>query len=180
MGRPVPGHEVAVIDEAGRHLPAGTTGEIAVHSPDPVMFLGYWNRPDATADKFVGEWMRTGDLGRADEHGYLWYEARTDDLITSGAYRIGPGEIEDCLLRHPAVAMAAVIGVPDPIRTQSIKAFVVLAAGHLPSPALTADLQDHVRTRLAAHEYPREIEYLEAMPLTATGKVMRRELRARS
>jgi len=180
MGRPVPGHEVAVIDEAGRHLPAGTTGEIAVHSPDPVMFLGYWNRPDATADKFVGEWMRTGDLGRADEHGYLWYEARTDDLITSGAYRIGPGEIEDCLLRHPAVAMAAVIGVPDPIRTQSIKAFVVLAAGHLPSPALTVDLQDHVRTRLAAHEYPREIEYLEAMPLTATGKVMRRELRARS
>ncbi len=179
MGRPVPGHEVAVIADDGEPLPAGEVGEIAVRRPDPVMFLGYWNRPDATRDKFTGDWMRTGDRGWADEDGYYWYQARNDDLITSGSYRIGPGEIEDCLLRHPAVAMAAVIGVPDPLRTQIVKAFVVLAPGAVASPALTAQIQDFVRTRLAAHEYPREIEYLDALPMTATGKVMRRELRAR-
>ena len=179
MGRPVPGHEVAVISDAGEPLPAGEVGEIAVRRPDPVMFLGYWNRPDATRDKFTGDWMRTGDRGWADGDGYYWYQARNDDLITSGSYRIGPGEIEDCLLRHPAVAMAAVIGVPDPLRTQIVKAFIVLVPGAVASPALTAQIQDFVRTRLAAHEYPREIEYLDALPMTATSKVMRRELRAR-
>ncbi len=143
------------------------------------MFLGYWGQPDATEAKFTGDWMRTGDLARADDDGYLWYHARDDDVITSGAYRIGPGEVEDCLLRHPAVAMAAVVGIPDPIRTQIVKAFVVLAPAWHGSDALTTELQAHVRGRLAAHEYPREIEYIDALPLTATGKVMRRELRAR-
>jgi acetyl-CoA synthetase len=178
MGRPVPGHAVAVISDAGEPVPVGDEGEIAVGRPDPVMFLGYWNRPDATRDKFTGDWMRTGDRGRADEDGYLWYQARNDDLITSGSYRIGPGEIEDCLLRHPAVAMAAVVGIPDPLRTQIVKAFIVLAPGATASAALTAEIQDFVRTRLAAHEYPREIAYLDALPMTATGKVMRRELRS--
>jgi len=179
MGRPVPGHEVAIIDSNGERVAPGVVGEIAVRRPDPVMFLEYWNQPAATRDKFVGEWLRTGDHGHADEDGYLWYQARSDDVITSGGYRIGPAEIEDCLLRHPAVAMAAVVGVPDPIRTERVKAFIVLAAGREPSAALTAELQDFVRTRLAAHEYPREIDYLEALPMTATGKVIRRELRAR-
>jgi acetyl-CoA synthetase len=180
MGRPVPGHDVAIISPAGDPVPAGEVGEIAVRRPDPVMFLGYWNRPDATREKYVGDWLRTGDLGSMDQDGYVWYQARNDDVITSGGYRIGPGEIEDCLLRHPAVALAAVVGVPDPVRTEIVKAFVVVAPGRTPSEELTRDIQAFVRTRLAAHEYPREIDYLDALPMTATGKVMRRELRARS
>jgi acetyl-CoA synthetase len=179
MGRPVPGHEVAVIDEVGRPCPDGTDGQIAVRGPDPVMFLEYWRNPKATADKFIGEWMVTGDLGRRDEDGYLRYVGRADDVITSAGYRIGPAEIEDCLLKHPAVAMAAAIGVPDPVRTETIKAFIVLTAGHATSAALAAELQAHVRSRLAAHEYPREVEFVDSLPLTATGKIMRRELRAR-
>ena len=179
MGRAVPGHDVAVISEDGRPLAAGEVGEIAVRRPDPVMFLGYWNGQAATRDKYVGDWLRTGDRGSVDEDGYFWYQARTDDVITSAGYRIGPGEIEDCLLRHPAIAMAAAVGIPDPIRTEIVKAFVVLAPGFTPSASLTAEIQDFVRTRLAAHEYPRQIEYVDGLPLTATGKVMRRQLRAR-
>ena len=180
MGRPVFGHDVAVIDEGGQAVGPGTVGEVAVRRPDPVMFLRYWNQPEATAAKFTGDWMRTGDQARVDDDGYLWFQARTDDVITSGGYRIGPGEIEDCLLRHPSVGMVAVIGVPDPVRTEIVKAFVVPGPGVEPSERLTAELQAHVRERLAAHEYPRQIEYVDALPLTATGKVMRRELRARS
>ena len=147
------------------------------------MFLEYWNRPDETRDKFTGEGPRgcapaTGPT--ADEDGYLWFQARTDDVITSAGYRIGPGEIEDCLLRHPAVAMAAVIGVPDPVRTEAIKAFIVLRPDVRADEALSESIRSFVRTRLAAHEYPRLIEYVPELPLTATGKVMRRELRARS
>lgn len=179
MGRAVPGHRVAVIDASGAELPDGTTGEIAVRRPDPVMFLGYWNNPGATRDKFVGDWLRTGDIGRRDGDGYLWYQGRGDDVITSSGYRIGPAEIEDCLLRHPAVAMAAAIGVPDPVRTEIVKACIVLNPGVAGDAALASAIQDHVRTRLAAHEYPRLVEFVEALPLTATGKVMRRVLRDR-
>jgi acetyl-CoA synthetase len=179
MGRAVPGHRVAIIDEAGTVLPDGATGEIAVSRPDPVMFLGYWNNPEATAGKFAGPWLRTGDIGRRDGDGYLWYQGRADDVITSAGYRIGPAEIEDCLLRHPAVAMAAAIGVPDPIRTEIVKAFIVLKPGTAGHDELARAIQDHVRTRLAAHEYPRIVEFVDAMPLTATGKVMRRVLRDR-
>jgi acetyl-CoA synthetase len=179
MGRPVPGHDVAVIDEAGQVLPAGEVGEIAVSRPDPVMFLGYWGRPEATEAKFSGDWMRTGDRASIDTDGYIWYQARNDDVITSAGYRIGPGEIEDCLLRHPAVGMVAAVGIPDPDRTEVVKAFVVLAAGVTASDALTTELQGYVRERLAAHEYPRSIEYVSELPLTATGKVMRRVLRDR-
>src|SRR5262249_29733746 len=126
MGRAVPGHDVAVIDDQGQPVAAGERGEIAVRRPDPGMFLGYLRNEAATRDKFAGAWLRRGALGRQDADRYLWYQGRADDVITSAGYRIGPAEIEDCLLRHPAVAMAAAIGVPDPIRTESVKVFVVL------------------------------------------------------
>lgn len=179
MGRPVPGHVVAVVDEEGRALPPGTQGVIAVRRPDPVMFSGYWNQPEATAAKFRGEWMLTGDLGRADEQGYVTYLGREDDVIASAGYRIGPAEIEDCLLRHPAVALCAVIGVPDPVRGERVKAYVVPQSGVEPGPALAEQIQSFVKERLAAHEYPREIAFVDTLPLTATGKVRRSELRAR-
>lgn len=179
MGRPVPGHEVAVIDARGNALAPGTLGDIAVRRPDPVMFLGYWRNPEATRKKFVGEWLVTGDRGRVDGDGYFHFVGREDDVITSAGYRIGPGEIEDCLLNHPAVAMAAVVGVPDPERTERVKAFVVLKEGVAGDDRLVEDIQDHVRTRLAAHEYPREVEFVPSLPLTATGKIIRRELRER-
>jgi acetyl-CoA synthetase len=179
MGRAVPGHAVAVVDRAGRALPDGELGLIGIKRPDPVMFLGYWGQDAATAQKFAGDWLVTGDQGRRDADGYFWFVGRDDDVITSGGYRIGPGEIEDCLIKHPAVAMAAVVGVPDPLRTEIVKAFVVLKAEHAAGDGLAAELQDFVRTRLAAHEYPRRVEFVEALPLTATGKIIRRELRAR-
>jgi acetyl-CoA synthetase len=169
---------VAVIDGAGNRVAPGEMGTVAVRRPDPVMFLGYWNRPDATGAKFVGDWMTTGDQARIDEEGYLWFCGRDDDLITSSGYRIGPGEIENCLLGHPAVAMAAVVGVPDPVRTELVKACIVLKPGTQPSDALKAELQQFVKARLAAHEYPRIVEFRGSLPLTATGKIIRRALRA--
>jgi acetyl-CoA synthetase len=180
MGRAIPGHEVAVIDNAGHAVPAGTVGAIAVRRPDPVMFLGYWNKPEATAAKFIGDWMLTGDLGRQDEDGYLWYIGRDDDVITSAGYRIGPAEIEECLIGHPSVALAAVVGAPDPVRTEVVMAYLVLRAGHAPSEALKAEVQAFVRSRLAAYEYPRRIVFVDELPMTATGKVMRRVLRQRA
>jgi len=177
MGRPVPGHEVAVIDAEAEACAPGVIGQIAVRRPDPVMFLGYWNKPEATAAKFLGEWLLTGDQGVRDEEGWLTYVGRDDDVITSGGYRIGPGEIEDCLLRHPAVALAAAVGVPDPVRTERVKAFVVLAEGVEGSEDLAREIQDFVRRRLAAHEYPREVAFVDSLPMTTTGKIMRRVLR---
>jgi acetyl-CoA synthetase len=177
MGRAVPGHRVAVIGQAGDVLPPGALGDIAVAAPDPVMMLRYWNNPEATAAKFRGRWLVTGDQGRQDEAGNLFFVGREDDVITSAGYRIGPGEVEECLTRHPAVALAAVIGVPDPVRTERVKAFVVLRPGHEPGDGLAAEIQGFVRARLAAHEYPREIAFVPALPMTATGKVMRRALR---
>lgn len=179
MGRAVPGHEVAVVNADGSPLAPGATGTIAVRRPDPVMFLGYWNNPDATAAKFAGDWLLTGDQGVMSEDGWFRFVGRDDDVITSAGYRIGPGEIEDCLLRHPAVAMAAVIGLPDTLRTEAVTAVVVPAPGAAAGPALAAELQDYVKTRLAAHSYPRRVIFQDALPLTATGKVMRGELRRR-
>src|SRR5216684_778389 len=150
---------------------------LAIRRPDPVMFLRYWNQPDASAAKFVGDWLVTGDQGRLDPDGYLWFTGRDDDLITSAGYRIGPGEIEDCLLKHPAVAMAAVVGVPDPVRTEIVKAYLVLKNGVPGTESLKSELQEFVRSRLAAHEYPRMVEFRDSLPLTATGKIIRRELR---
>jgi acetyl-CoA synthetase len=180
MGRAIPGHRVAVIDDTGHAVPAGTVGAIAVRRPDPVMFLAYWNKPEATRAKFIGDWMLTGDLGRQDEDGYLWYVGRDDDVITSAGYRIGPAEIEECLIGHPSVALAAVVGAPDPVRTEVVMAYLVLRAGHTPSEALKAEVQAFVRNRLAAYEYPRRIAFVDELPMTATGKVMRRVLRQRA
>ncbi|MEX2129043.1 MAG: acyl-CoA synthetase [Xanthobacteraceae bacterium] len=180
IGLPVPGHEVAVIRDDGTVCGVGELGQIAIKRPDPVMFLEYWKRPEATRDKFIGDWMTTGDQGAADEDGYVRFIGRDDDVITSAGYRIGPGEIEDCLIRHPAVALAAAIGKPDELRTEIVKAFVVLKPGNWPSDKLAAEIQDFVRTRLSAHEYPREVAFIDEMPMTTTGKVIRRLLRERA
>jgi len=150
-----------------------------VRVPDPVSFLGYWNKPQATQEKFIGDWLITGDTGTIDDEGYVTFVGRNDDVITSAGYRIGPGPIEDCLLGHPAVRMAAVVGAPDPERTEIVKAYVVLNDGFAQNEVLTRELQDHVRTRLAAHEYPRQVRYVDSLPLTTTGKIVRRELRDR-
>ncbi|MBM3599038.1 MAG: AMP-binding protein [Alphaproteobacteria bacterium] len=179
MGRPIPGHRVTVVDDQGSEVPAGTVGNIAIARPDPVMFLEYWRNPEATRAKFVGDWLITGDLGRCDDQGYLHYFGRADDVITSAGYRIGPAEVEECLLKHPAVAMAAAVGVPDPVRTEIVKAFLVLKPGREASDALKADIQNFIKQRLAAHEYPRLVEFVDALPMTATGKILRRELRQR-
>ena len=179
LGRAIPGHEVAVLDGDGRELPPGETGEIAVRSPDPVMFLGYWRNEEATAAKFIGDWLLTGDLGVRDDDRAFRFVGREDDVISSAGYRIGPGEIEECLMGHRAVAMAAAIGVPDPVRGEIVKAFVVLREGETPSDGLEAALRAHVRERLSAHEYPRAVAFVDALPMTATGKIRRRDLRRR-
>jgi acetyl-CoA synthetase len=180
IGRPVPGHVVGVIGPDGASCRAGEIGQIAVKRPDPVMFLSYWGEPDATREKFTGDWMTTGDQGFVDDDGYITFVGRDDDVITSSGYRIGPGEIEDCLIRHPAVALAAAVGKPDALRTEIIKAFIVLKDGVPPSAALASEIQDFVKRRLSAHEYPREVAFIDAMPMTTTGKVIRRLLRERA
>jgi acetyl-CoA synthetase len=179
IGKPALGHQVEIVGDDGRVLPAGELGHIAVRSPDPVMFLRYWNNPTATADKFIGEHLVTGDSGIMDENGFVRFVGRMDDVITSAGYRIGPGPIEDCLIGHPAVKEAAVVGVPDPERTEIVKAFIVLRDGEQPSDELIRSIQDHVRTRLSAYEYPRAVEFIDALPVTATGKVIRKELAGR-
>ena len=179
MGRAVPGHVVEVIDDDGNVLGAEREGHIAVRSPDPVMFLGYWNNPKATTAKFLGDWLLTGDRGSKDADGYFWFLGREDDVITSAGYRIGPGEIEDCLVKHPAVSLAAAIGVPDPLRTERIKAFIMLRPGHNGGPDLEKDLRDFVDRRLSPHERPRSIEFVDSLPMTATGKIKRKVLRDR-
>jgi len=180
IGRPYPGHEVAIIDDKGVEVPRGELGEIAVRkNNDPVFFLEYWKNPGATRDKFVGDWGCTGDQGRMDDDGYIWYQGRSDDVIKASGYRIGPAEIESCLVKHPAVANAAVIGKPDEARGQIVKAFIVLQPGQAASQKLIDDIQAHVRGRLAPYEYPREIEFIDALPMTTTGKVQRKELRKR-
>jgi acetyl-CoA synthetase len=194
MGKGYPGHQVAVIDEAGHVCPAGTPGEVAVNRldvhghPDPVFFLGYWNNDKATQAKYTGDWCRTGDMAVCDEDGYLWYQGRTDDMFKAAGYRIGPGEIENCLVKHPAVANAAVVPKPDPERGALVKAYVVLspdwlarrpdgAAQALFDDGVRRALQAHVRGLLAPYEYPKEIEFIDQLPMTTTGKVQRRVLR---
>ena len=179
-GKPIPGHRVAVIRESGDRCAPGELGQIAIARPDPVMFLGYWRDEKATAEKFIGPWMTTGDQATQDEEGYISFVGRDDDIITSSGYRIGPSEIEDCLIRHPAVQLAAAVGKPDALRTEIVKAFIVTKPGFAPSAALVADIQSFVRTRLSAHEYPREIAFRHELPMTTTGKVIRRILRAQA
>lgn len=183
MGKAAVGQELAIIDDIGNKLPHGSQGQIAVKPPNPVMFLGYWNNPEATEKKFLAklgrEWFITGDVGEMDDEGYLRFISRDDDVITSSGYRIGPGEIEDCLLGHPQVKMAAVIGIPDALRTEIVKAFVILNDSIDETEALKNHIQEFVKTRLAAHEYPRKIEFVDELPLTTTGKIIRHKLRER-
>ena len=185
MGRPYPGHRVALIDDAGQPTADGEIGEVAVNrtwasgEPDPVFFLGYWNNPEATAAKYSGDWCRTGDLARRDADGYLWYQGRADDMFKSAGYRIGPSEIENCLVKHPAVANAAVVPSPDAERGNVVKAFIVLTPDYSPSKDLEVEIQHHVRDKLAPYEYPKLIEFIEQLPMTTTGKVQRRVLRLR-
>ena len=178
MGQAVPGFEVEIIDGAGTVLPRGEIGEIAIKAPNPVMFLRYWNQPDATAAKYIGGWLKTGDLGVQDDDGYFTFVARADDVISSSGYRIGPAEIETCLTGHRDVVMAAAIGVPDALRGEVVKAFVVLREG-ANWAGLEAELIARVRARLGAHLAPRVIEAIDSLPMTATGKIMRRALRVR-
>jgi len=177
MGRAIPGHSVDVIDEQGEPVKEGIVGEIAVKRPDPVMFLEYWRNPEATRKKYIGDWLLTGDMAKKDEDGYIWFHGRTDDVITSAGYRIGPAEIEDCLMKHPVVAMVAVVGSPDEVRAEIVKAFVVPKPGVTPGKDIEKDIKTFVKTRLAAHEYPREIEFVNELPMTATGKIMRKDLK---
>jgi acetyl-CoA synthetase len=189
MGRPYPGHDVAILDDNGAPVEAGEIGEVCVRRScqgvmDPVFLLEYWQNPQATKDKFFGgsvndphAWGRTGDLAKQDADGVLWYQGRADDVFKSSGYRIGPGEIENCLLKHPAVANVAVIGVPDEARGAIVKACIVLQTGHRASSELEDSLQHHVRQYLAPYEYPRIIEFIETLPMTTTGKVQRRVLR---
>ena len=177
IGKPAPGFDLAVLDSDGH--PTMGEGDIAISKGAASMMLGYWNRPDATAEKFRGEWMLTGDRGQW-QGDYLRFVGREDDVITSAGYRIGPSEIEDCLLRHPAVATVGVIGKPDPLRTEIVKAYVVLKSGFAPSDALAAELQAFAKERVAKHSYPREISFTDALPMTVTGKVIRKELKARA
>lgn len=185
MGKPYPGHRLTVIDEKGQPTPVGEIGEIALNRfdmydhPDPILFLGYWRNEEATIAKFSGDWCRTGDLAKVDADGYFWYAGRADDVFKSSGYRIGPGEIENCLLDHPAVANVAVVPKPDAERGSVVKAFIVLTPEHqlVDRPKLTEELQEHVKSRLAPYEYPKEIEYIDALPMTTTGKIQRRVLR---
>jgi acetyl-CoA synthetase len=185
MGRPYPGHRVAVIDDEGREVPRGEPGEVAVNrigsdgSPDPVFFLEYLRSPGSTQRKYTGDWCRTGDIATMDADGYLWYQGRADDVFKVAGYRVGPSEIENCIVRHPAVANAAVVPSPDETRGNVVKAFVVLAAGVAPSDAIAKEIQAHVRQFLAPYEYPKEIEFLQELPMTTTGKVQRKVLRER-
>ena len=195
MGRGYPGHLVTVIDDEGHEAPIGTPGEVAIRrtdihgDPDPIFFLGYWNQPEATRAKFTGDWWRTGDVAVRDEDGYLWYQGRADDVFKSAGYRIGPGEIENCLIKHPAVANCAVVPKPDAERGAVVKAYVVLTTEFIAARAdsesaggqfdqlLIAALQDHVKGQLAPYEYPKEIEFIDQLPMTTTGKLQRRVLR---
>jgi len=197
MGRGYPGHRVAVIDDEGRECPVGVPGDVAVNrydvhgDPDPIFFLGYWKNDGATQAKFTGDWCRTGDLASRDDEGYLWYQGRADDVFKAAGYRIGPSEIENCLVKHPAVINAAVVPKPDRERGAVVKAFVVLSPDFAATRAqagtdasawdarLIAQLQSHVKGKLAPYEYPKEIEFIEALPMTTTGKVQRRVLRLR-
>ena len=197
MGKAYPGHRVAVIDDAGRECAVGVPGDVAVNrfdihgEPDPIFFLGYWKNPAATESKFTGDWCRTGDMARRDADGYLWYDGRVDDVFKAAGYRIGPGEIENCLVKHPAVANAAVVPKPDRERGALVKAYVVLSPDYAAQRAFQAGvgavadfdltlmtgLQAHVKGLLAPYEYPKEIEFIDALPMTTTGKVQRRVLR---
>ena len=176
-GRPVPGNIVSIVNQNGEECKKGELGAIAIKRGSPQMFLKYWNNPQATKEKFFKDWLITGDKGVNEKDGWIKFIARDDDVITSAGYRIGPGPIEDCLMKHPSISMAAVIGKDDLLRTQIIKAFIVLNKGFKESDNLKLDIQSFVKKKLSAHEYPREVEVVKKLPVTSTGKILRRNLR---
>ena len=178
LGKAYPGHEVAILVD-GQPVKAGETGEIAIRRDSPVVMKEYWRNPAAMGDKFAGEWCLTGDMGHLDDQGYVYFQGRNDDVIKTSGYRVGPAEVEAKIIEHFAVASCAVIGVPDERRGQSIKAFLKLLPGHDPSQKLIEEIQQHVKQKLAAHEYPREFEFIDEFPMTVTGKIRRRDLRER-
>ncbi|MEZ5817999.1 MAG: AMP-binding protein [Hyphomicrobiaceae bacterium] len=181
MGLPQPGLDIDIVDDAGRRLGVGEEGHVALKAPSPQLMLGYWREPERTEACFVtgpeGRWYLSGDRGRKDEDGYLWYEGRADDVINSAGYRIGPLEVENALLEHPSVAECAVVPSPDDERGEIVKAFVVLKEGWTGSPGLIAELQEHVKAVTAPYKYPRAIEFIAEVPKTVTGKIRRRTLR---
>ena len=180
MGKPFPGHTVAIIDDHGARLPAGEVGDLAVHGHPPSLFLEYWKNPEETAACRRGDWYVTGDRAYADEDGYFWFVGRADDVIISAGYRIGPFEVESALLEHPAVLESAVVAAPDPVRGSVVKAYVVLRAGVAGSEALARELQEHVKAITAPYKYPRQVEFIDALPKTVSGKIRRVELRERA
>jgi acetyl-CoA synthetase/medium-chain acyl-CoA synthetase len=183
MGLPTPGIELAVIDESGKRLPPGQVGALAVQvEPNRPLgvFQEYWRNPEATAGACRNGWYVTGDCAQTDDEGYYWFVGRADDVITSSAYRIGPFEVESALIEHPAVVEAAAVGKPDPIRGEIVKAYVVLATGYEGTDALKSELQEHVKRVTAPYKYPREIEFVESLPKTVSGKIRRIELRQRA
>ncbi|MEM2581131.1 MAG: AMP-binding protein, partial [Candidatus Caldarchaeum sp.] len=177
VGKPVPGHVIQILDETLRPLPAGVLGHIALKLPDPTAFLGYWRNPEATAMKMRGGYLLTGDLGWMDEDGFIWFKSRADDLIKTSGYRLSPWEVEQAINRHPAVEESAVIGVPDPERYQAVKAFIVLKQGFEPSTQLVEELRENVRKAVGPHAVPKEVEFVDEVPKTATLKLRRSELR---
>jgi acetyl-CoA synthetase len=177
MGRAYPGHHVVLVDGDGQPVPVGEVGEIVTPADSPTRYLGYLNAPGKEAEMRLGPWLRTHDLAVQDADGYFWYKGRSDDLIKSSGFRIGPTEIEECLLAHTAVAECAVVGKPDAERGSIVKAFVRLRAGVVPADALKAELADHVRSRLAGYKAPREVEFVTDFVLTSSGKINRRLLR---
>lgn len=177
LGKPFPGHDVRIVSDEGLPLPVGDLGNIALRRTDPVLMAGYFDNARAFDERFAGDWYLTGDTGWQDDRGYLYFKGRIDDVIKTSGYRVGPGEIEAAIFAVPGVASCAVIGVPDDRVGESIKAFVKVLPGVSASADLTARIQAHVRSVLAVHEYPREIEYVEDMPTTVTGKIRRRDLR---
>lgn len=180
LGKPYPGHDVTIVNpETGEPLKVGATGEIAIRADDPVVMKEYWKNPDAMKEKFVNGWCLTADLGHMDDEGYVYFQGRSDDVIKTSGYRVGPAEVEAKIIEHPAVASCAVVGVPDERRGQTIKAFIKLFPGKEPSQEMIEEIQKHVKTRLAAHEYPREFEFMDEFPMTVTGKIRRRDLRTR-
>ena len=180
MGKPVPGVDVQIIDEDGQPVAVDTVGHIAIRITEPLqpgMFPGYWNDDAATAKCFKNGWYHTGDTGTVDAEGYFWFVGRSDDIITSSGYRISPFEVESSLLEHPAVLESAAIGKPDDARGEIVKAFIILAEGYQASDELTKEIQNFMKQHTAPYKYPREIEYVESLPKTISGKIRRIELR---
>jgi acetyl-CoA synthetase len=180
MGLPLPGCEIAVVDDAGREVDPGVVGHVGMKPhPEGYYSLGYWRDEDRDRETYRGEWMTCGDLARRDAEGYFWFEGRADDVIKSAGYRIGPFEVESAILQHPAVAEAAVVGKPDALRGQIVKAYVVLKPGRVAQRGLETEIVDVVKTHVGRHQYPREIEFLDQLPKTETGKIQRFLLRGR-